>query len=220
MKNHKEVIQKRKDRERNHRINSILKAAKKVFFANGYTKSTMDEIAYEAEISKPTVYKYFKNKDTLFYELMIPIIKDIHSQLQKLENNLIENKIKTGSELVNALFDKYYDSYCMEPDTFRIILLFQQGGLIGQFSPKIRNILHATGRKNFSLCRRILQIGIEKRLIKQNDIFDMMDIFWGLFTGLIQLDGIKTEYKPNKSHFMKTLDLSKKILSDALAVGN
>lgn len=219
MKDHKQVIQKRKERERNQRINSILNAAKKVFFSNGYAKSTMDEIAYEAEISKPTIYKYFKNKDTLFYELMIPVIRNIYDQLQKLEIKLVEKKIKTGTDFVNALINTHCDCYNLEPDTFRIILLFQQGGLIGQFSHEIRDILYDTGKKNFSMGRRIIQMAIDQGLIKQYSVFQLMDIVWGLFTGLIQLDGIKTEYQPSKNHFDETLDLAKIILSNALSTG-
>ena len=81
---HKIAIRKRKLREKNWRIQSILEAAKKIFFAKGYAKATMDEIAFEAEISKPTIYQYFKSKDDLFFSLMLPVIDEIGKQLKKV----------------------------------------------------------------------------------------------------------------------------------------
>ena len=66
------------------RVQSILDAAKKVFFSRGYLKATMDEIALEAEISKPTIYQYFRTKDDLYFSLMLPVVEDIGIQMEKL----------------------------------------------------------------------------------------------------------------------------------------
>jgi len=65
----KKIIQERREREKNQRIQSIIESAKKLFFSKGYLKTTMDEIALGAEISKPTIYQYFKTKDDLFFSL-------------------------------------------------------------------------------------------------------------------------------------------------------
>ena len=43
----------------------ILKAAKNCFFNNGLTKTTMRDIAKEADISLGNIYRYFKNKNAL-----------------------------------------------------------------------------------------------------------------------------------------------------------
>ncbi len=45
--------------------NRILKAAKSCFFSNGLTKTTMRDIATEADISLGNIYRYFKNKNSL-----------------------------------------------------------------------------------------------------------------------------------------------------------
>ena len=52
-------IAERKERERRDRINTILVAARDLFFEKGY-RATMDEIAERAEISKGTLYIYFR----------------------------------------------------------------------------------------------------------------------------------------------------------------
>ena len=49
----------------------ILDAALRVFAATGYTGAAMDAIATEAEVSKPTLYQYFGNKEQLFAAMML-----------------------------------------------------------------------------------------------------------------------------------------------------
>ena len=46
----------------------ILLAAEEVFSRRGYVQATLDEIIALADTGKGTVYKYFGNKDNLFYK--------------------------------------------------------------------------------------------------------------------------------------------------------
>jgi TetR/AcrR family transcriptional regulator, mexJK operon transcriptional repressor len=49
---------------------AILDAAGEVFLANGYVGTSMDEVAAVAAVSKQTVYQHFRDKETLFHELI------------------------------------------------------------------------------------------------------------------------------------------------------
>ena len=57
----------------------ILLAAEDVFSRRGYTKATLDEIIALADTGKGTLYKYFGNKDNLFYTL----IEEKHNKLME-----------------------------------------------------------------------------------------------------------------------------------------
>src|SRR3989304_8141317 len=59
-------IHERKEREKEHRRDEILNAAQKVFFEKGLAVATMDEIAETAELSKGTLYLYYKCKEDLY----------------------------------------------------------------------------------------------------------------------------------------------------------
>ncbi len=48
----------------------ILIAAEQVFSRKGYAQATLDEIINIADTGKGTVYKYYKNKENLFYTLI------------------------------------------------------------------------------------------------------------------------------------------------------
>jgi AcrR family transcriptional regulator len=49
------------------RREEIIRAAAKRFGRHGLGKTTLDEIARDVRIGKPTIYHYFKSKDDLFY---------------------------------------------------------------------------------------------------------------------------------------------------------
>ncbi len=49
----------------------ILDAALSVFAATGYSGGSMDAIAANAEVSKPTLYQYFGSKEQLFAAMML-----------------------------------------------------------------------------------------------------------------------------------------------------
>ncbi|MDX2112400.1 MAG: TetR/AcrR family transcriptional regulator [Alphaproteobacteria bacterium] len=49
---------------------AILRAASRLFLRHGYTRTSMDAVAKEADVSKQTVYSYFKNKDELFCRMI------------------------------------------------------------------------------------------------------------------------------------------------------
>ena len=56
----------RREREKQQRLEDILDAAERVFATKGFTGATMDDIADAAELSKGTLYLYFKNKELLY----------------------------------------------------------------------------------------------------------------------------------------------------------
>jgi len=215
---HKIVCQQRRTREKNQRIQSILEAAQRVFFSKGYLKSTMDEIAMEAEVTKPTVYLYFKAKDDLFFTLMLPLIEDIQQQLEKAEESLLAGRIKDGSTLIKAVFRAFYHGYQTSPQTFGIIQLFQQQRLMSELKPEIRTALNDKGRINFILGRRILTRGIELGLIRKVNVYEMADVIWALIVGVIQLEDIKSDDQKGNKLKENTLRLAEQLIAEALSV--
>jgi TetR/AcrR family transcriptional regulator len=59
-------LAERRQRERDKRREEIITAASKLFSKKGYENVSMEEIANEVELSKSTLYFYFKDKDSLF----------------------------------------------------------------------------------------------------------------------------------------------------------
>jgi AcrR family transcriptional regulator len=222
---HKDVVRRRKEREKRQRMQSILDAATKVFLAKGYAKTTMDHIALEAEITKPTIYQYFKTKEQLYFSLMAPFIEELGRQIEKVEEGLVGGEYETGASLVRDLFQKMYAAFQRFPYRFRIVQFFQQSGRIWEMSDSVSASLNAKGRQNFERLRRVLSLGIEKGLLKDYSVYELADVLWGLFVGVVQLNDVKSYRKSRNpavnrtnSHLEASLKLAEQIVTDAIAI--
>lgn len=58
--------------ERKHQ--TIIDAATDVFLTNGYTRSSMDDVARRARVSKQTIYMHFGDKERLLFEIVTAIM--------------------------------------------------------------------------------------------------------------------------------------------------
>ncbi len=210
------VVRARREREKQQRAEDILQAAKKVFFSKGYLKATMDEIAYAAEISKPTIYQYFKTKDDLYFTLMLPVVEDIGRHLELVEGDLDKGLITEGRVLIDRIFAAVYHSYELSPDTFRIVQAFQQQGLVMELRETTREGLNDKGRSNFRLCRRLLSRGMDLGLIKRVNSYELTDLIWGTTVGVIQLEDIKLDDQQGDRFKRSTLKMASNFVVAAL----
>src|ERR671913_923608 len=67
--------------------NKIIESAIITFSKYGYDKSRMDDIAITANLSKGTIYLYFKSKEELFNANSERNTNDLENQLTKLFDN-------------------------------------------------------------------------------------------------------------------------------------
>jgi AcrR family transcriptional regulator len=75
----------RREREMRRRAGyreTILHAAERVILRKGYSATTMDDVAREAQFSKATVYKYIQGKGVLLVEIMGHYFEDIRCRLE------------------------------------------------------------------------------------------------------------------------------------------
>ena len=92
-----------------NRIADIVRAAASVFSRKGYRLSQMEEIAKEANVSKATLYYYFKSKIHLFYYLLengvpedgvsVPPPEDFPRVSERDMLQLLQKRLKRRSQL-------------------------------------------------------------------------------------------------------------------------
>ena len=220
MHKHREVIQERKKREKDRRIQSILFAAKKVFFSKGYQRSTMDEIAFEAEISKPTIYLYFRTKDELYSALMLPFLEEFGSHFEKIGKKLDTGRYTTGKSIVKDFFKAFLKSYEAAPDSLRVAnTFFQHAELINELNQDTRLAISNKGRYDFELARGILDKAITQGLIKKINPYALSDIIWGLLLGITQVMDMKaTKHTDSDKYLKSTLAEAEKLLVCAIVL--
>ena len=220
MLRHQQVIRERKSREKDQRIQSILEAAKKVFFSKGYLKTTMDEIAFEAQISKPTIYQYFNAKEELYSSLMLPFLEEFGAQMGRIEKKLVNKKYVSGNDLVKDLIKIFVRSYEKAPDSLRVAnIFFQQQDLINELSPETRSDISRKGKFDFELARKVFESAKAQGLIKNIDSYALSDIIWALFLGLTQVMDMKSTKQSQSNKYLKsTLRIAETLLIDALVL--
>jgi len=72
----------------------ILAAAERVFARKGYTLSTMDDIAKEAQFSKPTLYHYFEGKRDILFEIILNSFDEAMRGLKRITDKKVAAKTK------------------------------------------------------------------------------------------------------------------------------
>jgi len=114
-------IAERKERERLQRREEIVQAAEKVFFSRGFALATMDDIAEEAELSKGTLYLYFKCKEDLHMAVAhnsIRLLKSLTLKATDGEGNALEKLGRMGRAVVT--FSR------SEPDRMKAIMTLEE----------------------------------------------------------------------------------------------
>ncbi len=111
------VMSNRRKRERERKTNEIIDAAEKYFIKNGFTKTTLDEIANELELTKPALYRYFKNKEDLYLAVVLRGTQILSQMMmEKVEVETI------GLEKILATGQAYWEFYQEYPDYCRLML--------------------------------------------------------------------------------------------------
>jgi TetR/AcrR family transcriptional regulator len=106
--------------EKEQRRNYVLDAAEKLFFSKGYDNVSMDDIASEIGLNKATLYLYFKNKESLFFAVVL--------RGAQILNAMIKERIKqckTGMEILDAIGIAYFEFVNKYPDYSRAYLYFR-----------------------------------------------------------------------------------------------
>ncbi len=94
----------RREREKEQRRKTIMKAAKKLFFKKGLENTTMDEIAEKAELSKGTLYLYFQSKEILAMSIIKELSDVMNKDLRKAADT-DKNGIERIIDVTQALTD-------------------------------------------------------------------------------------------------------------------
>ncbi|WP_340103156.1 TetR/AcrR family transcriptional regulator [Rhodohalobacter sp. 8-1] len=150
----------RKNQERKERKEKILSAAIELIEKQGFEDTTMDEIADYSDISKGTLYLYFKDKAELHQSIKKKALAMIHENFHQILHQDI-----TGAEIVRKMALLFLD-FILENTTFnRAMMLFEQSNRDKTTSSDISDDCIALEHELFILMVRALQIGKQDKSI-------------------------------------------------------
>jgi len=164
------------------RRQQIFDAAENLFERYGFKKTTILDLCKAAGLSKPTFYKYFKNKEYLFVHLMIHITE---TSIEKWESRLPES-INPVKKLLS--FIDFIGEFSADKPIFRMI--YEDPSAMEKFAWIIYKTPHSP---ILSSLRRILQDGVKTQQFRNLNpdavlwmiyaILDSMYVLVPLMTG-------------------------------------
>jgi len=156
-------IPERKEREKQQRKEEIILAAEQVFISKGLEQSTMDDIAEKAELSKGTLYLYFKSKEDLQMAVArkaIVFLRSITLKASSEAGNAVEKLQRMARACVE--FSKSH------PDHMKAIMTLEglEPGSISYTPSDVQNLIY-----NESTVGTVIQVveqGVAEKLIRSD----------------------------------------------------
>lgn len=109
--------QERRQREKEQRLNDIINAAERIFLTGkAFESITMDEIAKEAELSKGTLYLYFKTKEDLYFAVHLRSMEFLKTKLTECITPDL-----SGLEIIENVGKTYIKFSKEYPDHFKLM---------------------------------------------------------------------------------------------------
>lgn len=164
---HKAILEEKRKKD-------ILRAAKKLFYLNGYKGTSLDKIAQEAGISKGLIYHYFKNK----MALILALNQSLEGYMEEIRSmdDPYEALTRFGCDLlVND--DRLYEEV---PPTQICLLTFSGGELSGQTFKEEKWLYSSFGRV---VLGKLFAKGMEKGEFMEGDAARFGDIYWSYLMG-------------------------------------
>ena len=178
-------------------------AAKRVFSHKGFSKTTMEDIAKEAELSPGTLYLYFKNKDELFSSLTIRILQYLNIRLEHVANN---REIVTTEQKIDALKEAMYDVYKFDPLMLVNMFHLQSSDIIKKLSPQLLSDIRTLSQNSLNIMSQIFEEGIEKGIFIDRPPNEYADLVWSIFSGIVLWEESKKMFNENKDYVKQSLN--------------
>jgi AcrR family transcriptional regulator len=178
----------RKEREFQLRRAEIMTAAMRLFANQGFHRTTMSEIAKEAEFSTGSLYNFFKSKEELYFTLL-------REEIEKLELRIREQRAKARGprEDLEAVVDTLIEYFEENRYVFQIFATHQdhfEWPMKGELAEVVR-------AKYLNFIAELVEVfkgGIAQGLFKNYEPEELALCFMGIMNSFIFL-WINTEPK-------------------------
>jgi AcrR family transcriptional regulator len=197
------IVEKSKERyliyEKRHQ--EILDAAIRLFNAKGYRAATTVELAREAGISEPTMYKHFENKKELF----LACFHSIYDQLLKEYREIYKRYRDDEVSYIRCVTKVYVDFVRQNPhkSMFLVHLLSYRD------NPEFENVFKEFMERNIEGVKRILESAKRKGKLKSNVDVQVLACFFvnQYFTVVASREFLDQKYFSQETYFQLMQDL-------------
>lgn len=178
-----EKRRRKKEKEKENRKNTILKAARRLFFDRGFKSVTVDNIAEKAEVSKGSIYLCFESKEEIYTQILIADNIALHERIRNFSS------IKaSATQLLQEFARIYVDYFFSDKELFRILMTFMMQTGQMHLTEKQSAELIRTTNENIKVISEIIQKGVDAGEFRPiENVKQMQNAIWGMLNGIISL---------------------------------
>lgn len=172
----------------------ILGAARALFFQFGFSKTSMDDIAGQAGLAKPTLYYYYQNKESIFNEV---VIGEATTFMDHIESGIPE--AMPADEKIAWFLKSIYEGLKKHANEMRHV-----PEMMCQYSPHGKPIVREITQLLSEKLRRILCEGKKEGLFE----FDDENIMVITLVNMIQflnMEWLRTEQSKENDQIIDTM---------------
>jgi AcrR family transcriptional regulator len=177
------VLEEKREKRKENRKNTILTAARRLFFDQGFKAVTIDNIAANADVSKGSIYLCFESKEEIYAQILI---SDNIALYERIKN--FSAKEATASQLLLEFAGIYVDYFLNDNELFRILMTFMMQTSQMNLVEKQKDELIRSTNQNIIIISEIIQKGIDSGEFSPiSNIRQMQNGIWGMLNGIISL---------------------------------
>lgn len=173
----------RKEREKERKKALMLKAAEDVILEKGLDSLNMDDVARRAEVSKGSLYQYFRNKT----ELVLGICAKASSLLSRDISSVLTKDIP-GIEMVYTMGATFLTFVGNHPEFFRAMRFFDNLNEVELSESEYVAQCQANKERSFTSMVRAIQIGIQDGTINPSyEPRELAVLLWATSQGMVNM---------------------------------
>jgi len=169
------------DLKKEQRRRTIIRASLRVFSRKGYETTALDEVAREARLAKGTLYLYFKDKEDLYFQVMLSVLERLEDFIGA-QTSESQNPLQKLAAVARAQIGFFVDN----PHYFRLFM--------AAFNPEMATIHKKLLGPFFEKRRRLgeylhglVEEGKKKHLIRGDiDTSDVVLSYMGMVNQAVQ----------------------------------
>jgi TetR/AcrR family transcriptional regulator len=150
----------------------ILEVARQQFMRKGYAGSSINEIVEATDVTKPTVYYHFGNKEGLFAAL----VADAYERCFQERSRSIDPNVSVAEQIYQVIEADF--SFCLqEPDLVRFVIALTFA--LPEDKPLDVRPFH---NRDYEFLREIIERGIKSKELRNVDVGEAALSLQGLIT--------------------------------------
>jgi AcrR family transcriptional regulator len=167
--------------ERLARKELILDSAEKLFVEKGFTGTSINDIAAEADFSRTSIYQYFGSKEDIYLHILERYTEPLTDRLK-----LVTEDAPTVPEKIRAFLDELRKMK-KEKSNFFELYFIQRHQVEPRLPDELRTQLNTKRRRLENVFREFYREGVERGEVRAIRFKDASNLFFAQIMGMMLL---------------------------------